>query len=75
MMSAENPSGRPVRVALDEAAFRELVAGRIARLPLRPWPHGEDPPVAVEIILSDIGWDRMQAAIDAAQREALSDPS
>jgi hypothetical protein len=61
---------RPIRLALDEAAFRELVAGRVARVPLRPWRHGEDPPVAAEIILSDIGWDRMRAAIDAAQREA-----
>ena len=42
------------RIVLDEIKFRELVAGRIVRI-------GE-----IEIILSDIGWSRMQAAIEQA---------
>jgi len=47
------------RIVLDEIKFRELVAGRIVRI-------GE-----IEIILSDIGWSRMQAAIEQA-REPMS---
>jgi hypothetical protein len=43
------------RIVLDEIKFRELVAGRIVRI-------GE-----IEIILSDIGWSRMQAAIEQAR--------
>lgn len=58
-----------IRAVIDEQAFREMVAGRPAQVKIRPWPHGEDPPTHVEFILADIGWGRIEAAIDAAQRE------
>lgn len=56
-------TARPViRAVIDEAAFRDLVAGRVATL--RTADGGR-----VEIILSDIGWSRMLLAIDAARGE------
>lgn len=51
-----------LRTRIDEAAFRELVAGRVAKLQTR---HGAE--LAVETVLEDIGWDRMLAAISDAQ--------
>jgi hypothetical protein len=54
-----------MRIVLDEEDFRELVAGRVARPKMRL----DDPPDdGVEIILSDIGWDRMMAALYAAAK-------
>lgn len=54
---------RVVRVVLDEAAFRDLVAGKIVSA-------GASPATPVEIILSDIGWNRMLLAIAVAIDEA-----
>lgn len=51
-----------MRIVLDEKDFRELVAGRVAR----PKQRLDPPDDGVEIILSDIGWDRMMAALYAA---------
>jgi hypothetical protein len=47
---------RPIHVVLSEADFRRLVSGQIVETP------------GVRIILSDIGWGRMTAAI----RDAMS---
>jgi len=50
---------RPTRIALDEAAFCDLVAGKeVERADLRGHK--------VQLILSDIGWDRMVDAIAEA---------
>lgn len=49
----------PIYVKLDEAAFTALVRGKEARVIA---PDGSD----VRLILADIGWGRMMAAIDAA---------
>jgi hypothetical protein len=63
-----------MRLALDEAAFRDLVAGRVVRLTvsgsmvremLRA-TAGIPEQVPVELILVDIGWARMLCAIDEA---------
>jgi hypothetical protein len=52
-----------IRVALNEADFRDLVAGRVVTISGGRVVRG----YIVEIILSDIGWDRMEVAItDAA---------
>lgn len=53
---------RPIRVALDEAAFRQLCAGKAVELvPHQRGVHG----VYVELILSDIGLVRaLQAVLD-----------
>jgi hypothetical protein len=62
-------NGVLVRVALDEEAFRDLVAGKIV--------HAPTDKGAVEFILSDIGWSRMFVAIDdamRAQRDVSLDP-
>jgi hypothetical protein len=49
----------PVRVALGEAEFRELVAGRVAKVSAADGS-------TVEVILSDIGWPAILRAIDDA---------
>lgn len=48
-----------IRIALGEAEFRDLVAGRVARTKTA---SGQP----VEVILSDIGWERMTRAIAVA---------
>jgi|HubBroStandDraft_1064217.scaffolds.fasta_scaffold76362_3 hypothetical protein len=45
-------------VALTEAQFRDLVAGKIVE------ETGANGRITIRIILSDIGWDAMQKAID-----------
>jgi len=50
----------PIRVRLDELTFRQLVAGEVVRLVAA---RGE----SVELILADIGFDKMLDAIDAVR--------
>ena len=50
----------PIRVALNEDDFRKLVAGNV----VYTQTEGEGHPVW--IILSDIGFDRIYAAVDTA---------
>jgi hypothetical protein len=52
-----------LRVVLDEAAFRELVAGRVAKV-----EAGMFDKTPIEIILADIGWARMLVAVEDAMR-------
>jgi hypothetical protein len=49
----------PIRIVLDEEAFRALVAGAVASFPTLGDRN-------VEIILSDIGFDRMLIAVEDA---------
>lgn len=56
-----------VRVALDETAFRALVKGEVARLRA----SADDRVVEVQLILSDIGWERMAGALRDAMAPAL----
>jgi hypothetical protein len=51
----------PYRIALDEAAFRDLVDGRVVTRRSVP---GD---IEVQICLSDIGWAVMKRAIADAQ--------
>jgi hypothetical protein len=52
-----------IRIALTEEDFRALVAGQA----VQPQQASAIRPTrVVEIILSDIGWDRMKAAIEDA---------
>lgn len=53
------PDELPIYVALGESEFRALVSGRVATVTLN---SGQ----MVRIIFSDIGFHRMQAAIDFA---------
>lgn len=53
-----------IRVALDEADFRTLVSGGVVTISAGRVVRGQ----RVEIILSDIGFGRMQAAIDDAMK-------
>lgn len=57
------PDEHTIYVALDEQDFRALVAGRMATV------HGvaDDIRPLVKLILSDIGFDAMKAAIGAAE--------
>jgi hypothetical protein len=50
---------QPIRVRLDEAGFRELVAGKVVRLVTTDG-------TGVELILADIGFDRMELALTDA---------
>jgi hypothetical protein len=50
-----------LRARINEKAFRELVAGRVAKLETR---HGAE--LAVEVILEDIGWSKILMAIHDA---------
>lgn len=52
-------SGPVIRVRIDEADFRQLVAGKVARLVSA---KGE----VIEVILADIGFDRMEIALTTA---------
>jgi hypothetical protein len=52
-----------IRLALDEAAFRDLVAGNVVKL--RTTTN-----LSVELLLSDIGWSRMLTAVEDAIRTA-----
>ncbi|HEY1430792.1 MAG TPA: hypothetical protein VGF39_04070 [Stellaceae bacterium] len=58
--------GQVVRVALGAEDFDRLIAGEMARV------RGITPDgvIQVEIILSDIGFDRMQAAVNRASAAA-----
>ena len=53
-----------IRIVLDEAEFRELVAG--SEVQVRTL--GAE---TVALILADIGWSRMLVAIDDAIREKM----
>lgn len=48
-----------IRVVIDEKDFRQLVAGKVARLISA---NGE----VVEVIIADIGWSRMSFALTDA---------
>jgi hypothetical protein len=48
--------GKPIRFALDEKQFRQLVKGQVLRLTAHDGTE-------IEIILSDIGFDRMVLAV------------
>jgi len=61
--------GTLLRVRIDEAAFRDLVAGRAARLQTR---YGAD--VAVEAILEDIGFSQMIEHVCAASKKPRPRP-
>jgi hypothetical protein len=56
----------PIRVVIDEAKFRELVAGKVASC----WTGSHQ----VEIILADIGWQRMIDAVITAITEPHRPP-
>jgi hypothetical protein len=58
-----------LRARINEAAFRELVAGRMAKLETR---HGAG--LAVEVVLADIGWANMIDAIRDAVAETKVRP-
>jgi hypothetical protein len=62
MSRAIHKSAGVVRVALDDEVFGTLVAGQMATVR----GVGADGMVGVEIILSDIGWERMFELIRAA---------
>jgi hypothetical protein len=53
----------PIRFALDEKQFRQLVKGQVLRLTALDG-------TLVEIILSDIGFDRMTFAVLAANEKS-----
>jgi hypothetical protein len=59
----EGIMGNPIYVKLDEEAFRALVQGREARVSSQSGAE-------VRLILADIGWGRMLAAITDAENEA-----
>jgi hypothetical protein len=54
-----------IRVRLTEETFGKLVAGEVVEIPDTEKSRGTP---AVKIILADIGWDRMYAAIEKAMR-------
>lgn len=60
-----------IKIVLTEEDFRELVAGRVSR------PRAINASIVtspeVEIILSDIGWERMTMAIAAAMGKQVRD--
>ena len=66
-----------IRLVLNEAAYRDLVAGRVARLTIdgravsemRRATAGIPEQIPVELILSDIGWARMVLALNDAMDE------
>lgn len=58
-----------IRHSMDEAEFRDLVAGRTVTLKIDP--IFKDAP-AIKVVLQDVGWDRVYAAIDAAEDEAIA---
>lgn len=60
-----------VRVSLDEQMFRDLVAGLVVHFVPWGWA-GND--IEVQIALKDIGWDRMQKALDDARRARWKEP-
>jgi hypothetical protein len=51
---------QPIRAVLDESGFRLIVAGKVGQLQTYDGTR-------VDFILSDIGYDRMQQAIDDAE--------
>jgi hypothetical protein len=53
---------RGVRISIDEAMFRDLVAGLVVNAPTNVAG------IEVQLALRDIGWDRMQKALDDARR-------
>jgi hypothetical protein len=54
------------RIALDSEAFRKLVAGEVVR------ETGVDG-VAVEIMLSDVGFAKMREILDAEELRAIAE--
>jgi hypothetical protein len=54
------------RIALDSEAFRKLVAGEVVR------ETGVDG-VAVEIMLSDLGFAKMREILDAEELRAIAE--
>lgn len=58
-----------IRVALNEEDFRNLVAGKVVTISSGRVVRG----ISVEIILSDIGWGRMYAAIEEVDKGAQGD--
>lgn len=56
-----------IRIALGESEFRDLVAGRVAKSRAASG-------LMVEVILSDIGWERMTRAIAVAIGPSERDP-
>jgi hypothetical protein len=59
-----------LRVRIDDAAFRDLVAGRTAKLQTH---YGAE--VAVEAILEDIGFPRMIEHVCAASKKPRPKPA
>jgi hypothetical protein len=57
--------GKPIRILLDEKLFTALVAGKVVEINGPDRDHMQAP-AQVRIILSDIGYDRMSAAITRA---------
>jgi hypothetical protein len=57
-----------VRISIDEGMLRDLLAGRVVA-PISA--AMQDPTVAVQLALQDIGWDRMQKALDDAMDESI----
>lgn len=58
-------SDRPLRARLDEAAFRQLVAGEVVVLETNT---GQ----ALELILADIGYTRLLRAVVDVKRPAAA---
>jgi hypothetical protein len=54
-----------IRVSIDETTLRQLFKGRVATVPRGQTNASEQ----VELALLDIGWDRMQDALDDAFEE------
>jgi hypothetical protein len=54
-----------VRIPLDEEMLRDLLAGQVVTVPVIR-PDGND--YVVQFALKDIGWDRIQRALDDAMR-------
>jgi hypothetical protein len=59
------PPHAPWRLVLNEEAFRELVAGKVVKLMTTT-------NTPIELILSDIGWERMFSAIRDADDDAAA---
>lgn len=55
-IAAHNATQGPIRVALGEAGFRELVAGRVTKVSAADGS-------TVEVILLDIGWVKIRRAV------------
>jgi hypothetical protein len=59
-----------MRIALDEAQFRRLVAGQVVT-----FKAGDQQRIEVQCILSDIGWSKiLQAVVDGMGSKGPPDP-